>query len=158
VEKKRIAELSSAAASAGGASDARIADAQKTLAALDAELAEIRDSVTPPDKMAARLRELLGTGRGLTVLGFRNLAPVAVSAEAPDRDGGAAPASGLYRHPMEIRLSGSYADLVEWIGRIERAPEGLRLSKVAFEAQAGQPIEARIEIFTLGTGRTWLTL
>ena len=156
--EKRISELSSAANAAGGASLARVAEAQKQIVQLDEELEQIRSSVTPPEKMAARLRELLGAGRGLTVLGFRNMAAIPVSGDAADRKPGASAASGLYRHPIEVRLAGSYADLVDWIGRIERDGNGLRLSKVACEAQAGQPIEARIELFTLGTEQTWLTL
>jgi MSHA biogenesis protein MshJ len=155
--ERKISELSESSADGASASTERVERAQKELASLDEALAAIRSSVIAPEQMAARLRELLTMGRGVTVVGFKNLAAVAVSAQAGS-GGSAAASSGLYRHPVEVRLTGSYPDLVAWIDRIEREGQGLRLSKVSFDAQAGQSIQARIELYTLGTAQTWLTL
>lgn len=78
-----------------------------------------------------------------------NAAPVAVAAPA---------AGGLYRHPIEIRLLGRYADIVAWLSRLESESADLHVTDVALELRPSGRIEARIGLYTLGTEPVWLTL
>lgn len=167
---------------------ARASKAQDEIARIDAQIEAMRQRVVTPSKMADRMREFVASARGLTVLSFKNLAPQAVGntrdagattnagrpADAPpasmasdgSRSAGAAAAAGhargsvagLFRHPLEVRVTGGYADIAQWIAFVETESDGFYLSSLQFELNAQGRIEARVELFTLGTEATWLTL
>ena len=169
---------------AGGADTAeRMARSQQALADAEQALAAIRGGITPPARMAERLRTLLASARNLSVVALRNLpaqgaggeplgraqavattsndgAPAAAAAGAAPDPSAAAPraGAGLYRHPIEIRLQGRYADIVAWLGRLEAESDDLHVTDVALELRPSGRIEARIGLYTLGTEPVWLTL
>lgn len=155
----------------------RTARAQQALAQADAELASIKGGITPPAQMAERLRTLLASARNLTVVALRNLPAQGAGGESLARAPGgpptaqsadpgtsAAPApmsakgAGLYRHPIEIRLLGRYADIVAWLERLEADADDLHVTELSLELRPSGRIEARIGLYTLGAEPVWLTL
>jgi type II secretory pathway component PulM len=155
---------------AGGDVETRVAQAQRELAEVDERLAEIRSAVTPPAQMAERLRTLIASVGDLKVIALHNLpaqsvggeapttAPTTTTTTTPSGTAAVATADGLYRFPIEIRLTGRYADIVAWLARLEAADDGLHVTTVALESRATGTIEARVSLYTLGTEPVWLTL
>lgn len=156
----RLAARTANAADSPQSLAARANRAQADIARIDGEIESLRRRVVTPSRMAERMREFVASARGLSVLSFRNMAPQAVG-EANAGSATARPPSskqGLFRHPLEVRVAGAYADIAQWITFIENGADGFYLSSLLLERSAQGRIEARIELFTLGTEATWLTL
>ena len=78
----QVAQLQAQIAESEKAGKARMAQAQATLAELDARLEAARGTLVPPERMRPLLQDVLGARRNLKLVAMRNL-PVAPLLEAP---------------------------------------------------------------------------
>ena len=182
----RIAEAERALTEMGGGSsqselagiDRRIEQTRTALIGVDNTLASLDGRVVSAEAMVSQVRELLALAKGLTVLGFRNDAPVPAVNGAERSGSSSAAASGasmpamasttvsapaarsgsLYRHPLEVRVQGSYADITAWLARIEAQLKGIQLGGIQLESVSPGRVEARVQCFTLSKEPVWLTL
>lgn len=88
---------------------------------LDGEIAEITDGMIAPEKMPFVLGELLSEKTGLKV--------VSIKSDAGKRlivaDENQAESAALYRHDLEIRLRGSFFQMMDYLSAIESLPSKL---------------------------------
>ena len=137
---------------------AELAELKRQLSALNARFAALEGELVPPERMAGLLEELLGRKRGLHLLGLRTLPaasvlePKAAGVEA----GAAGQAAGLYKHGVEIRLEGGYAELTEYLAQLEKSPQKLLWSSVTLSAEAYPKLVLTLTVYTLSLDRTWL--
>lgn len=176
---KRVAIAESAAESERSRSDAELAAAAQTSAALQAlrqrnseletKLAALGLKASQREPVGAFVtRSLLGEGvrlAGLAALPVEELAVVDViattdSAQSTDVAQAATPAAPrpqLYRHRTELRLEGPVKNVLRTVAQLERQLVPLRVERIRLvpSGNAGA-VQAAMVLTTISEERTWL--
>jgi MSHA biogenesis protein MshJ len=139
------------------------------IARLKAELLQVESAVknlegglVAPDKMNAVLERLLSGNANLRLLSLKSLAPVNLAESSKLAEGEAGSAGGnflgLYKHGVEVRLEGSYADLHGWLSQLESTPQKILWGDVRFQVVEHPRSVLSLTIFTLSTDKAWLAI
>jgi MSHA biogenesis protein MshJ len=80
------------------------------------------------------------------------------SAADPSAQAGAAPASddGISQHGIEIRLAGSYNDLLNYLAELERMPQRVMWNSVSLKVEKYPRNVLVLRVYTLSLDRSWL--
>jgi MSHA biogenesis protein MshJ len=143
-----------------------MADLQAQLAKVDGDIGNLDDKLVPPEKMGKVLQTVLARHRSLALVSLRSLAPEPLLAPPEDKKGSPQksavairlPTENLWRHGLEIRVSGSYADLLAYVAELEAAPQRLLWGGMAFKVMAWPRSELTLTVYTLSRERDWLAL
>ena len=130
---------------------------QQELARLNERFVALESTLVPPQRIPALLEEMIGRRSGLRLVSLRTL-PVKPVLEP--KSGAGAPAAGaaLYKHGVEIRLEGGYAELVAYLERLEKSPRKLLWNSVTLSAENHPRLVLTLTVFTLSLDRTWLVV
>jgi MSHA biogenesis protein MshJ len=136
----------------------------------EARLLEEQRKFAPPEQVGALLGEMLSRNRKLQLVDMRTL-PVASFAEnaaeadkAPPQKPAAAkpaaPAGGgqIYRHGVEITVSGSYLDLLAYLKDLEKLPNQLYWGRLELSASAYPQVTLKLSVYTLSLNLAWLVV
>lgn len=141
---------------------AELVEIKQQVKALYERYAALGGSLVAPQQVAGLLEDMLGGKSNLRLLSLRTLpvAPVletkgGATATAANPPAPAAPA-GLYKHGVEIRLEGGYAELADYLQRLEKSPQKLLWSSVSLSAENHPKLVLTLTVFTLSLDRTWL--
>ena len=128
---------------------------QQELTRLNERFVALESTLVPPQRIPVLLEEMIGRRSGLRLVSLRTL-PVKPVLEP--KSGAGAPAAGaaLYKHGVEIRLEGGYAELVAYLERLEKSPQKLLWSSVTLSAEKHPRLVLTLTVFTLSLDRTWL--
>jgi len=153
------------------ASRAALLQTRASMAALDAKLAAVSGSLVPPEKMQALLESLLSKNHHLELLALRTLPPTplieaAAVQGAKSVKGGktpgdikpAAAAPNIYKHGVEIRIAGSYNDLLTYLAALERLPQRILWKRVALAVDHYPRNVLTLTVYTLSLDKQWLVL
>jgi len=126
------------------------------LAALDRELAGRRSELVPPERMAKMLHEIVKRNPDIELVSLRSLpaSGLAQSLTAILGSGGLA----LYRHGIEITVSGSYLKMLAYVGQLERLPAKIMWGNMELQAGAYPAVTLKITLYTLSPEKTWLLI
>lgn len=137
------------------------------VSAAEAALKKIQDRLVSPAQMNALLDRMLANNAGLRLISFKSVPPVNLAAPAASTDGAEkrqkpADASidrlGLYKHGVELRLEGSYADLYQWLGQLEQAPQRLLWGDVRLVVAEYPKSVLSLTVYTLSSEKAWLAI
>jgi len=141
---------------------ARLAEARQRADAVAGELQKAENALVPPQRMTQLLQEFLTRNRGLKLLALRTLPPQAVIERKADAAAGAAKSAAtqpnLYRHGVEIRVEGSYADLTAYLAELEHLPQRLLWDRVAVDGEHYPNIVMTLMVYTLSLDKSWLVV
>ena len=72
----------------------------------------------------------------------------------------AAPAGGgqIYRHGVEITVSGSYLDLLAYLKDLEKLPSQLYWGRLELSALAYPQVTLKLSVYTLSLNLAWLVV
>lgn len=140
-----------------------LADLKARLAAVDGEIGRLDDKLVPPQRMARLLQTLLARHRGLHLVSLRSLPPeplLAPPKAEKDAEGkeAAAPGENIYRHAVEVKLAGGYADLLAYVAELERAPQPLMRGALTLTATEYPRCELTLTVHTLSREKDWLSV
>lgn len=141
-----------------------LAELQLRLTALDGQIGALDDKLVPPGKMGGVLQTVLAHHRGLSLVSLRSLAPEPLLAPPEDKKGAteksvvAVRQENIWRHGLEIRVAGGYADLLAYVADLERAPQRLLWGGMALKVTAWPRSELTLTVFTLSRERDWLAV
>jgi MSHA biogenesis protein MshJ len=157
-------------------------DALRTqLRATEREFQSMQNGLVQPQQMGALLQSLLAEQHGLRLLGLRSLPvtpltdaqalvrkPAAEKSAALDKpalaDKPAAAAGArnddawLYRHAVEVRVQGSYADMLAYLRAIEGLPRHVRWGDVEIDARTYPASTMTVTLFTVSLEKSWWVL
>lgn len=162
----------------------QVATLKTQLLATDREFNALQHGLVQPQHMGALLQSLLTEHRSLQLLGLRTLpvtgladtwsassAPSASgrkSATTNDRAlavGSAASGTGgtvddawLYRHAVEIRVQGSYADMMAYLQELEGLPRRVHWGDLEIDARRYPSNVMTVTIFTVSLEKSWWVL
>ena len=120
------------------------------IAQLNARLGQEQRRFTPPERMRAMLSDMLERHRGLTLLDLRTLPP------APVREGDATKAPGVYRHGIELTLSGRYHEFYDYLQALERLPGQLYWGRVELSTGEYPHATLKLTVYTISFEKAWL--
>jgi MSHA biogenesis protein MshJ len=141
-----------------------IEEARTRTTALDAKLAGLQESMVSPEKMPAFLESLLAKHRNLELLGLQTLPPITLGDHGEDKKtstGTAATteaAANIYKHGVEIRIAGSYSDLLTYLTELERMPQRVIWNRVKIAADHYPRNIMTLTVYTLSLDKQWLVL
>ncbi|MGH8482090.1 MAG: type II secretion system protein GspM [Nevskiaceae bacterium] len=138
------------ARSSGATADALATEIKE----LDRRLVGATSGLIEPKEMSHVLEQVLARAQRLTLKGLRTLPPQAVA--APDTQPGA-PAAQIYRHGVELELTGSYLDTLYFLQALEALPWRFFWDHIEYAA-ADEPAAGRVKLrlYTLGLEEAWI--
>jgi len=121
------------------------------LAALNARIAAEQRRFTPPERMRGVLEELLERNKRLALVELKTLPPSPLGEAAPGSAG-----RGIFRHGVELTVSGTYFDLYEYLSALERLPTQLYWGRAELSA-GGYPVSTlKLTVYTVSLDKAWL--
>lgn len=79
------------------------------------------------------------------------------AAEKPaPAEAGEGTSEGIYQHGLEIRLAGSYNDLLNYLTEIERLPQRLMWNSISFKVEKYPRNIMVLRVYTLSFDKNWL--
>lgn len=143
----------------------RIAELEGSIAAIDVQLEAARSRIVPPDRMAGLLDQLIRRNKRLQLVSLRSLPPEAIVKEGKEAGGDAAgrdqakPSSGgLYRQGMELTLSGSYLDMLDYVAQLEQLPLKMYWERLDLKVEEYPRSVLRLHVYTLSMDKAWLSI
>ena len=177
-----LATLKTQNADPDAVSRGRLEQARKEMATVGERLSRFEAGMVPPARMQAFLEGLLAKNRAIELLGLKTL-PVtlvgnpaaaekveaaagaaAQGAKDPGKDkpvpGTTAPAAGegIYQHGIEIRLAGSYNDLLNYLAELERMPQRVMWNSVSLTVEKHPRNVMVLRVYTLSLDKNWLVV
>lgn len=147
----------------------RLAVINRDLQAQRSALAEHQRLLVSPQDIPQLLERLLARHSALRLISMRSLpaqpanAPVAEENAAKPAEPGKAPAKPradgveVWKHGVELRVQGSYADLTSYLSELERLPQRLIWGEVRLKAEYPRS-ELHLKIYTYSLDQAWLRL
>jgi MSHA biogenesis protein MshJ len=128
---------------------AQLVQLREQLAKLDARVGEEQRRFTPPERMRAVLAQMLQRNRGVAIVDLRSLPVLPVSERA-------AGSGTLYRHGLELTLSGGYGELYDYLRALEGLSTQLYWRRAELVVAEHPRIVLKLTLFTVSFDRTWL--
>lgn len=134
---------------------------RKQLAEIDKSMGRLQRGLVPPERTARLLEDMLARSRGLQLVSVRTL-PVQRYAPGagPAAEGKvAAPVPSdrvLYQHGFEIALQGSYADLQDYLTRLEQLPWRMFWGRISVSTEQYPTLTVTLTVQTLSLSKAWL--
>lgn len=148
----------------------RLAAANARLADIDAKIAVQERKFTAPAQMRKVVEELLAKSKGVRLVDLKTM-PYTSIAEARGVEAAAAanaptaPAPKpraaerlIFRHGIEITVSGSYLDLLAYLSGLERLPTQLYWGALSVSTTQYPLATMKVTIYTLSLDPTWMNV
>jgi MSHA biogenesis protein MshJ len=150
----------------------KVEELRKRVAEMDARLADEQRRFAAPNQVSALLEEMLSRNRRLRLVDLRSLPAAPLHGEAQKPAAGAADkpaaekpgamrqaASQIYRHGVEITVTGNYLDLLAYLQDLEKLPSQLYWGRAELDASAGRPqVSLKLSVYTLSLDLAWLVV
>lgn len=150
------------AADPDAARKAEIAQLKTELAGVEADLKALEGNFVAPDQMNGLLEQLLSSHSRLRLLSLKSLPPVNLAEARKGEETAVAVSSGnplgLYKHGVEIRLEGSYADLYAWLLQLEGTQRKLLWGDARLTVVEHPRTVLTLTVYTLSTDKAWLAI
>ncbi len=136
----------------------------------EAKLLEEQRKFAPPEQVGVLLGEMLSRNRKLQLVDLRSLPVASFAGSAAEADKAAAqkpvpakPAAPagpgqIYRHGVEITLSGSYLDLLAYLRDLEKLPNQLYWGRLELAAATYPQVTIKLSVYTLSLNLAWLVV
>lgn len=129
----------------------RLAQLTAQLSQLEARILAEERRFTAPAQMRGVIENVLGRARGVALVEMKTL-PVTTlaSKEANERR--------IYRHGLELTVSGSYLDLLAYVRDLEALPTQLYWGALNVDAAQYPKVLMKLTVYTLSLDRAWLNV
>ena len=142
---------------------------------IEAKLAVEQRKFAPPEQIGSLLEEMLSRNRRLQLVDMRTLPVASLSKTAGEPDKPAAqkpaaqkPAPGtpaplaiggqIYRHGVEIRVSGKYMDLLAYLSDLEKLPSQMYWGRMELSVATHPQVTLKLSVYTLSLNLAWLAV
>jgi MSHA biogenesis protein MshJ len=143
----------------------RLTGLKASLEDANARISAEERKFTAPAQMREVIKELLGRNHRIKLVGMKTL-PVSLISEERAADAQAPkpaakpPAAErvVFRHSVELTVSGSYLDLLAYIVELEKLPSQLYWGALDLDAAQYPTLQLKLTVFTLSLDRAWLNV
>lgn len=164
----QIAALAAQDSDPDSANRAALQQLRNDLTALEHEIRVFDSTLVAPGQVPAFLQTLLARHRGLSLVSLTTLPPrplINPPAEKTEKAGARSPAEApsvaggnIYQHGIEIKLAGSYADLVAYVAELQASPQKMLWGGMQLTVKQHPVSELTLTIYTLSLDSTWLVV
>ncbi len=148
---------------------ARLEATLKRSAELEASIWSSESAMITAAQMPELLKKLLRQQSGLRLVDLHTLpvTPLVAPPSAPEGAGAsarsvpvaaAAKERGLFKHGVELRLEGSYSELVSYLTALENAPQRLLWDSLTIAAESYPRVVLTLTVYTVNLERRWLVV
>jgi MSHA biogenesis protein MshJ len=149
----------------------RLAALKKRVGEIEAVLAEEQHKFAPPEQVGALLGEMLSRNRKLLLVDMRTLPVATLNGNGSDANtpaaqnpaGAAKPVAAgadakIYRHGVEITVTGTYLDLLAYLKDLEKLPNQMYWGKLDLNVAAYPQVTLKLSVYTLSLDPAWLVV
>ena len=131
---------------------------KQEIAEADLMLNDSRARLVQPNRMARHLQSILKNLPRLQLVDLKSLPVTGLDEETGEPDGKAEVKSRVYKHGVRLTLRGSYADLVQYMTRLEGMQQLMYWSNLDLKVVKYPVSEMSLVLYTLSLDRTWLQI
>lgn len=129
------------------------------------QLARLEEAMVTPTQMPAMLKALIQDDARVHIVSMKTIDPIvfpepearmdipATQQVKPSKD-----LPGLYRHGLEMTLSGRYMDLMAYAEKLEKLSGHVLWDSAALTAKEYPISELTLRVYTLSLDKTWLSI
>ncbi len=143
---------------------------RKQVAEIDKNMQGLQKGLVPPEQMAKLLDGMLSRNRGLQLVSMHKLAVrrfesgAQAAAAKPETAKVQETKPGItitterniYQHSFELTVQGSYADLHDYLARLEKLPWRMFWGKINLDATQSPKLTLTLTVHTLSLNKAWL--
>src|SRR6185503_3299143 len=136
---------------------------REQLADLERQIGAEERKFTTPAQMKRVIDEMLARNRSVQLVAMRTLATTSIAearAAGAVQKPAAKPATPgerlIYRHGIEVTVSGPYLDLMRYVGELEFLPTQLYWSSLELDATRYPTHTLKIIVYTLSLDPAWM--
>jgi MSHA biogenesis protein MshJ len=134
----------------------RLAQLTGQLGELDSRISAEERRFTQPAQMRGVVEGVLNRARGVELVEMKTLAVSTLSAkDAKDKE---PKERFIYRHGLELTVSGSYLDLLAYLRDLESLPTQLYWGALSIDASQYPRVLMKLTVYTLSLDRAWLNV
>jgi MSHA biogenesis protein MshJ len=122
---------------------------------IDRRLAGVTSGLIAPKEMSQVLEQVLARAGRLTLHSLRTLPAEGVVAPGADAAAGR-PAAQIYKHGVELDLSGNYLDTLYFLQALEALPWRFFWDRIEFAVEQHPRGRVRLRLYTLGLEEGWI--
>jgi len=160
---KLQAELKKLALSGG---EDPAAEARRRADALHGELAQLNEAIageqkkfTPPEQMRQLLEQVLGENRKVRLVDLKTLPAAPLSASKVQEEAGKPVAEKLiFRHGMELNLSGTYLDMLAYLSALEKLSSQVYWGDMELSVAEYPTVTLKLTVYTVSLDPAWMVL
>lgn len=119
--------------------------ARQRVAIQKKDIDSFQSGLVPAREMRQVLQGLLARTDGVRLVAMKTLSPEETAKLTP----GVQDVPGMYRHGLDVRVSGGFNDLYEWLASVERLPRRLLWSGLRLELDEEQRLFLSVRVITL---------
>ncbi len=161
----QILALEKKLADPDAANMARRDDIKRQIAEVDAILKGMQQSLVAAENMKVLLQDMLARNPRLQLVALRTLpvTPLVDKRGKPDAAGATNDKSttsegAVFKHGVQITIQGSYADLHDYLGRLEKMSWRMFWSRASLNAENYPRLTLTLTIYTLSLDKAWLVV
>ena len=121
---------------------------------IERRMAGVTSGLIAPKEMSHVLEQVLARASRMTLQGLRTLPPEGVI--APGNPGTPQGAAQIYKHGVEIELSGSYLDTLYFLQALEALPWRFLWDSIDFTVEQYPRGRVKLRLYTLGLEEGWI--
>ncbi|MDP2239019.1 MAG: hypothetical protein Q8K18_02490 [Burkholderiales bacterium] len=143
---------------------------RKQVAEIDKNMQGLQKGLVPPEQMAKLLDGMLSRNRGLQLVsmhkfpvrrfesGAQAAAAKPETAKVQETKPGITITTerNIYQHSFELTVQGSYADLHDYLARLEKLPWRMFWGKINLDATQSPRLTLTLTVHTLSLNKAWL--
>jgi len=123
---------------------------------IERRLAGVTSGLIAPKEMSHVLEQVLARASRMQLHGLRTLPPQGVVAPGSDAAGAAASSAQIYKHGVELELSGSYLDTLYFLQALEALPWRFFWDRIEFTVEEYPRGRVKLRLYTLGLEEGWI--
>ncbi|QIR13360.1 MSHA biogenesis protein MshJ [Shewanella aestuarii] len=122
------------------------------MADVDAELALQMVDMVPADYMPTVLAQLLSKGKGIKLLSFASIPPVALL-QVGEED-----KMNLYSHGIKLTIEGDYFSVLNFVQAVETMPDKLYWKRLDYQVIQHPKASVELELYTLSINKDFISV
>lgn len=131
-------------------------DLRAEIQELDGKLAGVTSGLIAPKEMSRVLEQVLARASRLTLRALRTLPPEGVVAPGTAANQSGAAAAQIYKHAVELELSGNYLDTLYFLQALEALPWRFFWERIEYTVDQHPRGTVKLRLYTLGLDEAWI--
>ena len=118
----------------------------------------IQFELVTPERMAKMLSEIVKRNPDIELVSLRSLAATGLTQSLMAAAGSSLSDLAMYRHGIEIAVSGSYLRMLNYVTQLERLPARIAWGNMELQAGTYPVVTLKITFYTFSPDKTWLLI